>query len=283
MNLVDPLWDRLIPKLNSLKMNPSTLHTLLNPPLLYWGHDETGRACIQPSDRELCSGLSSLCRLVDRPVGLHIELILRISKRGKWGSILLLQMKPVPTQWAGLFVWSVSPSWGVPFDYPPPWMDSPFFYVLFFFFLNDRRERKVSQTRRWSKWGSAEEQMAACAWMLRSVMFYRWCRKGSGCVCVCVIVCLCVSVCGCVCGCVRVFSQLRVKRDPVHMLTKHFSSLMPFHSFTFPSYQVVLLCGRMRLSSCWNVLSTLRSLKHSSALLLNDLAQVFSWLTCGSV
>ena len=98
-------------------------------------------------------------------------------------------MKSVPTQRAGLFVWSVSPSWGVPIDYPPPWLDSPFFFL---FFLNDRREWKVSQIRRRSKRGSAEEQMAACTWMLRSVMCYPWCRKGSGSVCVCVCVCVCV-------------------------------------------------------------------------------------------
>ena len=110
------------------------------------------------------------------------------------------------------------------------WLSSSLigFSFFFLFFLNDRREWKVSQIRRRSKRGSAEEQMAACTWMLRSVMFYPWCRKGSGSVCVC--------VCVCVCGCVRVFSQLRVKRDPVHMLMKHFSSLMPFHSFTFPSH-----------------------------------------------
>ncbi len=43
-----------------------------------------------------------------------------------------------------------------------------------------------------------------------------------------------MRVCVCVCGCVYVFSQLRVKRDPVEMLMKNLSSLMPFHPVTFP-------------------------------------------------
>ena len=130
--------------------------------------------------------------------------------------------------------------------------------------------------------------MVACAWMLRSVVFYPWCRKGSGCVCVCVIVCMCVCVCDCVCVCVCVcvvacaFSANSGSNGIQCTCSRNTSlpSCLFIHLLSLPTRLFCCVGGWV----CHPVeMYCLHSAHSSTPLLCSWMAQVFNWSTCGSV